>query len=104
MRFSPLYECAAFSTPRHDNSLSRLDLFSLPLLPYLRSATPRLSSRRFHDASTKRHLTRKISVGTALRDADRQSTTMKELGERFLTRYVPVRCKPSTQGAWIFLF
>jgi len=36
----------------------------------------------------------------ALRDADRQSTTMKELGERFLTRYVPVRCKPSTQAEY----
>jgi len=34
----------------------------------------------------------------ALRDADRQSTTMKELGARFLTQYVPVRCKPSTQA------
>lgn len=33
----------------------------------------------------------------AMRDADRQSTTMKELGERFLNQYVPVRCKPSTQ-------
>jgi hypothetical protein len=36
----------------------------------------------------------------ALRDADRQSTTMKELGVRFLTRYVPVRCKPSTQAEY----
>ncbi|HSQ21071.1 MAG TPA: site-specific integrase, partial [Blastocatellia bacterium] len=32
----------------------------------------------------------------ALRDAERQSTTMKKLGERFLTQYVPTRCKPST--------
>jgi hypothetical protein len=30
----------------------------------------------------------------ALRDANRQSTTMKELGERFLNEYVPVRGKP----------
>jgi site-specific recombinase XerD len=36
----------------------------------------------------------------ALRDAGRQSTTMKELGERFLTQYVPVRCKPSTQAEY----
>ena len=36
----------------------------------------------------------------ALRDAERQSTTMKELGERFLTQYVPVRCKPSTQAEY----
>src|SRR5216683_957937 len=36
----------------------------------------------------------------ALRDADRQSTTMKELGARFLTQYVPVRCKPSTQAEY----
>jgi hypothetical protein len=35
-----------------------------------------------------------------LRDANRQSTTMKELGERFLTQYVPVRCKPSTQAEY----
>jgi Arm DNA-binding domain len=27
----------------------------------------------------------------ALRDAERQSATMKELGERFLTQYVPTR-------------
>jgi hypothetical protein len=33
----------------------------------------------------------------ALRDANRQSTTMKELGARFLNEHVPVRCKPSTQ-------
>src|SRR5262249_47497659 len=32
----------------------------------------------------------------ATRDAERQSTTMKELGERFLDQYVPTRCKPST--------
>jgi site-specific recombinase XerD len=37
----------------------------------------------------------------ALRDAGRQSTTMKELGERFLTQYVPVRCKPSTQAEYL---
>ena len=36
----------------------------------------------------------------ALRDAERQSTTMKELGQRFLTQYVPARCKPSTQGEY----
>ena len=36
----------------------------------------------------------------ALRDAERQSTTMKELGERFLTQYVPTRCKPSTQAEY----
>ena len=36
----------------------------------------------------------------ALRDADRQSTTMKELGQRFLEQYVPVRCKPSTQAEY----
>lgn len=36
----------------------------------------------------------------ALRDADRQSSSMKELGERFLTQYVPTRCKPSTQAEY----
>ena len=36
----------------------------------------------------------------ALRDAERQSTTMKELGERFLAQYVPVRCKPSTEAEY----
>jgi integrase len=36
----------------------------------------------------------------ALRDDERQSTTMKELGERFLTQYVPTRCKPSTQAEY----
>lgn len=36
----------------------------------------------------------------ALRDAERQSTTMKELGERFITQYVPVRCKASTQAEY----
>lgn len=36
----------------------------------------------------------------ALRDAERQSLTMKELGERFLTQYVPARCKPSTQAEY----
>lgn len=35
-----------------------------------------------------------------LRDAERQSITMKELGQRFLTQYVPARCKPSTQGEY----
>jgi integrase len=36
----------------------------------------------------------------ALRDAERQSTTMKELGERFLTQYVATRCKLSTQAEY----
>src|SRR6267142_3840017 len=36
----------------------------------------------------------------ALRDAERQSITMKELGERFLTQYVPVRYKLSTQAEY----
>jgi integrase len=36
----------------------------------------------------------------ALRDANRQSTTMKELGKRFLDQYVPSRCKPSTQAEY----
>src|SRR5258705_4769339 len=36
----------------------------------------------------------------ALRDAERQSTKMKELGERFLNQYVPVRCKPTTQAEY----
>jgi hypothetical protein len=36
----------------------------------------------------------------ALRDAERQSTKMKELGQRFLDQYVPVRCKPSTQAEY----
>ena len=36
----------------------------------------------------------------AMRDADRQSSTMKELGERFLGQYVPVRCKSSTQAEY----
>lgn len=36
----------------------------------------------------------------ALRDAERQSTTMKELGERFLSQYVSARCKPSTQAEY----
>ena len=34
----------------------------------------------------------------AVRDADRQSTPIKELGARFLDQYVPVRCKRSTQA------
>ena len=36
----------------------------------------------------------------AMRDAARQSTTVNELGERFLNQYVPVRCKPSTQAEY----
>ena len=36
----------------------------------------------------------------ALRDANRQSTTMKELGKRFLDQYVPTRCKPTTQAEY----
>jgi integrase len=36
----------------------------------------------------------------ALRDAERQSMTMKELGQRFLTQYVPARCKSSTQAEY----
>jgi integrase len=36
----------------------------------------------------------------ALRDANRQSTTMKELGARFLNEHVPVRCKLSTQAEY----
>jgi integrase len=36
----------------------------------------------------------------ALRDAERQSMTMKEFGQRFLTQYVPARCKPSTQAEY----
>jgi integrase len=36
----------------------------------------------------------------ALRDAERQSLTMKQLGERFLTQYVPARCKPSTEAEY----
>src|SRR5258708_3067718 len=36
----------------------------------------------------------------AVRDADRQSTTMKELGERFLTQYVRVRWKASTEAEY----
>jgi integrase len=36
----------------------------------------------------------------ALRDANRQSTTMKELGKRFLEQYVPARCKPTTQAEY----
>jgi hypothetical protein len=36
----------------------------------------------------------------ASRDAERQSTTMKELGRRFLDQHVSVRCKPSTQAEY----
>src|SRR5258705_1364570 len=54
-----------------------------------REATIKLSSVRGADGDP-----------AALRDADRQSTTMKELGERFLQQYVPVRCKLSTQAEY----
>ncbi len=54
-----------------------------------REATIKLSSVRGADGDP-----------AALRDAGRQSTTMKELGERFLNEYVPVRCKPSTQAEY----
>ena len=54
-RFSRLGERTASCTPLYDNSLRRLDLFSRPLLPHLRSATPRLYfaplPRRFHETS-----------------------------------------------------
>lgn len=36
----------------------------------------------------------------AIRDRERQSATMPELGARFLTEYVTVRCKPSTQAEY----
>jgi integrase len=36
----------------------------------------------------------------AERDAERQATTVKALGERFLTQYVPNHCKPSTQAEY----
>jgi hypothetical protein len=36
----------------------------------------------------------------ALRDAERQSLTMKQLGERFLAQYVPAHCKQSTQAEY----
>ncbi|MBK1666315.1 integrase [Rhodospirillum rubrum] len=36
----------------------------------------------------------------ALRDQERQSTSVKELGERFLKEHVAVRCKPRTQGEY----
>ena len=54
-----------------------------------REATAKLGSVRGGDGDP-----------AALRDADRQSTTMTELGHRFLAQYVPVRCKPSTQGEY----
>jgi len=36
----------------------------------------------------------------ALRDHERQSTSVKELGERFLKEHVAVRCKPRTQSEY----
>jgi integrase len=36
----------------------------------------------------------------AARDAERQSTTMKDLGRRFLDQHASVRCKPSTQAEY----
>ncbi|SMH43445.1 tyrosine-type recombinase/integrase [Azospirillum agricola] len=36
----------------------------------------------------------------ALRDQERQSTSVQELGERFLKEHVAVRCKPRTQGEY----
>jgi len=36
----------------------------------------------------------------ALRDQERQSTSVKELGERFLKEHVAVRCKPRTQSEY----
>jgi hypothetical protein len=36
----------------------------------------------------------------ALRDQERQSMTVKALGERFLKEYVAVRCKPTTQAEY----
>lgn len=36
----------------------------------------------------------------AVRDAERQSTTVKELGQRFLKQHVTVRCKPTTQSEY----
>ncbi len=36
----------------------------------------------------------------AVRDAIRQSTTLPQLGERFLKEYVAVRCKPTTQAEY----
>lgn len=36
----------------------------------------------------------------ALRDQERQSATVKELGERFLREHVAVRCKPRTQSEY----
>ena len=37
----------------------------------------------------------------AQRDLDRQATTMKQLGERFLKQHAAIRCKPSTQGEYM---
>ena len=54
-----------------------------------REATTKLGSVRGADGDP-----------AAVRDADRQSTTMKELGQRFLGQYVPVRCKLSTQAEY----
>jgi len=36
----------------------------------------------------------------AQRDLERQETTMKQLGERFLKQHVAIRCKSSTQGEY----
>lgn len=36
----------------------------------------------------------------AERDAERKATTVKELGERFLSQYVPNHCKPSTRAEY----
>ena len=36
----------------------------------------------------------------AQRDLERQATTMKQLGERFLKQHVAIRCKSSTQGEY----
>lgn len=36
----------------------------------------------------------------AIRDRERQSATVKELGERFLKEHVAVRCKPTTQAEY----
>lgn len=36
----------------------------------------------------------------AARDIERQSTTVQELGQRFLKQHVSVRCKPSTQSEY----
>lgn len=36
----------------------------------------------------------------ALRDQERQSSSVQELGERFLKEHVAIRCKPRTQGEY----